>query len=53
MIINNKRDWEAILALGAVVLWETKLCKIFRMPDGKLWRTLPKWRKAWPFHVNS
>jgi hypothetical protein len=48
MVIRTKEEWEAVLLDGAQVLYETKLCKIFRMPDGTLWRVLPKYRRAWP-----
>jgi hypothetical protein len=51
MIINTKNDWEKILASGAVVVWETKLFKIFRMPNGDYWRVLPRWRRAWRFEI--
>lgn len=51
MIIRTREDWEAVLSRGAVVLYETRLCKIFRMPDGELWRVLPRWRRAWPVEV--
>jgi hypothetical protein len=49
MIIKTKEDWNEVLLLGAEVLYETKYCKIFRMPDGRIWRCLPKYRRAWPF----
>lgn len=47
MIIRTKEEWQAILDSGAVILWEEKLFKIFRMPDGTFWRVMPKWRRAW------
>ena len=49
MIIRTREEWNALLAKGANVLYETKYCKIFSMPDGTLWRTLPKYRRAWEF----
>lgn len=51
--IRNKKEWQAILDGGAVVLWETRYHKVFRMPDGSLWRVLPIWRKAWPFEIDA
>lgn len=51
MIVNTRKDWEAILAGGAVVVWETKWFKLFRMPDGRLWRAMPAWRRAWSFDI--
>ena len=53
MVIATKEDWEKVVASGAVVEYETRLCKIFRMPDGKLWRVLPKWRRAWRVLVDG
>lgn len=51
MVINTKKDWERLLSQGAVIVSETLLHKIFRMPDGRLWRVLPRWRRAWPFDI--
>jgi hypothetical protein len=53
MVINTLKDWQDILERGAIVLHETRLFKIFSMPDGKLWRAMPKWRRAWRFYVNA
>ena len=51
MVIRTKEEWQAVLDSGAVVLWETKYHKVFRMPDGSLWRVMPRWRKAWPIDI--
>jgi hypothetical protein len=51
MVINTRQDWESILAGGAVIVWEEKLFKIFRQPDGRMWRAMPAWRRAWPFDI--
>jgi hypothetical protein len=51
MIILTKKDWQAVLDAGAEILWETKLMKIFRMPDGQTWRVMPKWGRAWTFEI--
>jgi hypothetical protein len=48
MMIKKREDWDKVLSLGAEVLYSTKNCKIFRMPDGSLWRALAKYRMAWP-----
>lgn len=48
MIIRDKKAWQAVLDRGAEVLYETKRCRIFRMPDGSLWRCLSIYRRAWP-----
>ena len=48
MEIPTKAAWEKLLLGGARVLYETKECKIFNMPDGSLWRVLPRYRRAWP-----
>jgi hypothetical protein len=53
MIIRTREEWEAVLSRGAVVEYDTKLCKIFRMPDGTRWRVLPKWRRAWRVRQDS
>lgn len=52
MVINTLEDWQSVLQRGAVVLWETKYFKVFRL-DGKLWRAMPKWRRAWRFYVDG
>jgi hypothetical protein len=50
MAITTKAEWQAILDRGAEIVWETKYFKVFRL-DGKLWRVMPQWRKAWPFVI--
>jgi hypothetical protein len=53
MQIRTKEDWDKVLLGGAVVLWETKYFKIFRMADGSTWRVMPQWRMAWPFAIDN
>ena len=47
MSIRTREEWQAILNQGAKVLLDRKEFKIFRMPDGTVWRAMPRWRAAW------
>jgi hypothetical protein len=50
LVINTREEWQAILSRGAEIVWETKYFKVFKL-DGKLWRVMPQWRRAWPFDI--
>lgn len=52
LVINSKSDWQAILDKGATILLETKYSKVFRMPNGDVWRVLPLYRRAWRVYYN-
>ncbi len=53
MVIRTKKEWQQVLDAGAKVISETRLHKIFQMPNGEIWRVLPMWRRAWRVYIND